>query len=141
MATEELTARNRYLAFPFRMTRGGVAVSGRRAHVREQIAQLLFTQPGERVFVPEFGLGLAQLLFLPMTDALWRHIEVTLAAGLARALQGEVLPDSLVVRAGPKDGDPATLLIVVQYRLAALNLDEEAMFELSDGPLMPPGET
>lgn len=138
MATELLTSRARYLAFPFRMTRAGAAQSNRQAHIREQIAQLLYTQPGERVFLPEFGIGIAQLLFLPMTDALWRRIEATLASGIATALMGEVLPESIAVTAGPKPGSDATLLIVVTYGLAALNLTEETRFEIADGMLMVP---
>lgn len=135
MSTEQLNARTRYLAFPFRMSPQGSDQSGRQAHIREQIAQLLYTQPGERVFLPAFGIGLAQLLFMPMTDSLWRRIEITLASGLAEALKGEVQPDSILVRAGPAPSDPATLQITVQYRLAALNLSEKMQFDITEGAL------
>ncbi len=54
---ELLKGTGRYLAFPFRMANEGGAQSSRIAHVREQIAQVLFTGPGERVFLPEFGLA------------------------------------------------------------------------------------
>jgi hypothetical protein len=120
------------------MSRAGAAQSGRQAHIREQISQLLYTQPGERVFLPQFGIGLAQLLFLPMTDALWRRIEVTLGAQLADALAGEVLADTIQVSAGPSEGDAATLRIVIRYQLAALNLSEEVQFEVTDGVLALP---
>ena len=101
MTSQTLRARTSYLSFPFRMHRQGAEQSERQAHIREQITQLLFTQPGERVFLPDFGIGLAQVLFMPMTDALWQQIEVTLGAGLAEALRGEVLPNSIIVRAAP----------------------------------------
>ncbi len=36
-------------------------------HIREQIEQVLFTDPGERVFRPELGAGMRQLVFEPNT--------------------------------------------------------------------------
>lgn len=139
MATEQLKARNRYLAFPFRMSRDGAALSGRQAHIREQITQMLYTQPNERIFLPEWGIGLAQLLFAPMTDAMWRRVEVSLASGLARELAGEVLTDSIQVSVGPRDGDPSTLRIVIRYALAAINQAEQVEFDITDGELSLPG--
>lgn len=139
MATEPLSARNRYMAFPFRMTGEGSAISGRQAHIREQIAQMLFTQPGERVFLPGWGIGLAQLLFAPMTDTMWRRVELSLAAALAEALAGEVLSDSIQVTVGPAPGDGATLKIVIRYALAAVNLSEKVEFDITDGVLKLPG--
>lgn len=138
MAGETLNARNRYLAFPFRMTREGAAQSGRQAHIREQITQMLYTQPNERVFLPDWGIGVEQLLFAPMTDALWRRIEVSLSSSLAEALAGEVLADSIAVSAGPAPGDPATLKIVIRYTLAAVNVNEKVEFDITDGVLQLP---
>ncbi len=34
-------------------------------HIREQIEQVLFTDPGDRVFRPEFGAGVRRLVFEP----------------------------------------------------------------------------
>ncbi len=140
MATETLTARTRPLAFPFRMTREGAAITGRQGHVRSRIAALLFTLPGDRVFLPGFGIGVAQLLFLPMTASLWSRVQSSLAANLAKALAGEVLADSITVTVGPKEDDSAVLRIVIRYQLAALNLAEEAVFDLADGTLAVPGD-
>lgn len=139
MATEQLQGTARYLSFPFRMERQGGAQSGRTEHVREQIAQLLLTGPGERVFLKEFGLGASKLLFLPMTPELWSRIESTLAAGVSDVLKGEAVPGSITVTAGPSDGREERLDIVVRYRLAALNLTEEITFTITDGALTPPG--
>ncbi|AML51921.1 GPW/gp25 family protein [Falsihalocynthiibacter arcticus] len=141
MTTQTLRARTNYLSFPFRMSRQGAAQSERQAHIREQITQLLFTEPGERVFLPEFGIGLARVLFMPMTDALWQQIEVTLGAGLAEVLRGEILPDSIIVRAAPAPDDGATLRITISYTLAALNLSETLSFDITDGVLPLPRYT
>lgn len=140
MATEQLKGSARYLSFPFRMDKDGGRRSGRTDHVREQIAQVLLTAPGERVFLPQFGIGAQQLLFLPMTPELWGRIESSLAAGVSDALKGEAEPGSILVSAGPSPGKPEQLDILVRYRLAALNMEEEVTFSISNGALMPPGQ-
>jgi phage baseplate assembly protein W len=83
MITEQLHGSGRYLSFPFRMTSKGGLQSARMDHIREQIAQVLLTGPGERVFLKNFGLGVNKLLFMPMTNELWRQIESSLAIGIA----------------------------------------------------------
>ena len=139
MATERLKGTGRYLAFPFRMTENGGAQSARMNHLREQIAQVLLTGPGERVFLPDFGLGVMRLLFAPMTNDLWRRIESSLAAGISEALKGEALPGSVSISAGPAPGRDEQLNIVIRYKLAALNKQEELQFTISDGALTVPG--
>lgn len=133
MATEQLHGPSRYLGFPFRVAGDGVAHSGRLAHFREQIVLLLLTQPGERVFLPEWGIGAAGLLFMPMTPRLRARIEGALAAGVAEALQGEAEPGSIHVAAAPKEGRSEGLQITISYRLAALTLDQKLRFEISNG--------
>lgn len=115
-------------------------MSGRADHVREQIAQILLTNPGERVFVKEFGIGAPQLLFLPMTPQMWSRVETTLTAGVSEALKGEAQQGSIQVSIGPAAGSPTTLEIVIRYQLVALNKDEELVFTVSDGALRAPGE-
>lgn len=48
--------------------KGRTAETGQDAHIREMIAQVLFTAPGERVNRPDFGSGLMQLVFEPNSD-------------------------------------------------------------------------
>jgi uncharacterized protein len=138
MATEQLKGSGRYLAFPFRMEKEGGRRSGRIGHVREQIAQVLLTGPGERVFLKEFGIGAHQLLFLPMTHTLWARVEAALAAGVSDVLKGEVQPGSIFVSAGPAAGAPERLDIHIRYTLSAVNAEEEIKFSISDGLLEPP---
>ena len=135
MATEQLRGSGRYLTFPFRMTARGGAQSARAEHVREQIAQVLLTAPGERVFLKSFGLGVSRLLFLPMTPELWSRVESTLAAGVAEVLKGEAEPGSIAVSAGPSPGRPEQLDIKLSYRLAALDRSEELHFSVDPGGL------
>jgi hypothetical protein len=139
MASERLRGSGLYLRFPFAMGVDGGVRSGRVEHVREQIAQVLLTGPGERVFVPEFGLGVRNLVFAPMTDELWSRIESALAAGVADALRGEAEPGSIVVSAGPAPGAENELHITIRYRLATLSKSEELTFTVANGALVAPG--
>ncbi len=106
-----------YMKFPFRIGDQGAAVSCRIDHVREQIEQVLFTNPGERVFRPEFGAGLRRLLFEPNAASLWDVTRKRLSAVLSTALQGEVDPRTLRVDV---EGEGERLVVVISYRLATL---------------------
>ena len=61
---------NKHLSFPFR-----IGTNGRTAqtislddHIRDEIMQLLLTNPGERQFLPKFGGGVRQLIFSNVND-------------------------------------------------------------------------
>ncbi len=113
-----------FLSFPFRMTAKGGAQSDKSSHIREQIEQVLFTSPGERVFRPEFGLGARQLIFEPNNNALWELARNRLYSSLADALQGEVDPKTLQVEVKASPDSPEKLLITVSYTLAAIKKQE-----------------
>jgi phage baseplate assembly protein W len=113
-----------YLAFPFRMTPYGGALSDRTGHVREQIEQVLFTSPGERVFRPGFGFGARAAVFEPNRSALWELARTRLYAALAEALAGEVDPKSIRVAVGADPEAPERLLVSITYTLAAIRKEE-----------------
>jgi hypothetical protein len=117
------------LSFPFRMgTWGqGPLTSKRGEHVRDQIEQILFTSPGERVFRPEFGAGTRQLVFEPNGTPLWDVARRQLQAALAEALRGEVDPASLEVDV---TGAGERMELVVRYRLTALGVVQQQHFPL-----------
>jgi hypothetical protein len=119
-----------YMAFPLRIGGQGSAVSSRHRHVREQIEQILFTNPGERWYRPDFGIGARALVFEPNGSPLWELVKKRLLATLAEALKGEVLPESLAVEVS---GENERLLIVISYRMAALQHSEKLEFVLNGG--------
>lgn len=116
-----------YLAFPLRIGQAGPSIAGRAAHVRQQIEQVLFTVPGERVFRPEFGAGVRALIFEPNASALQQVTRQRLVAALADALQGEVDPRTLEVEVG---AEGAQLRIAIGYTLAAIGQREQQVFAL-----------
>jgi len=114
-----------FMRFPLQISAEGSVNSSRRAHVREQIEQVLFTHPGERWFRPEFGVGIRALLFEPNGTALWELTKKRLLASLADALRGEVEASSIEVKV---EGVEEKLLIVIAYSLAAINHTEKVEF-------------
>lgn len=114
-----------YLTFPFRIGAQGARTSNRARHVREQIEQVLFTNPHERVFRPEFGAGVKKLIFEPNASALWEVTRKRLMSSLAEALQGEVDPRTLEVNVR---GEGAKLIIDIAYNLATIGQTEKHEF-------------
>jgi phage baseplate assembly protein W len=111
----------RYLAFPFRIGASGALTAERAQHVRQQIEQVLFTNPGERVFRPEFGAGVQALVFEPNDSALATVTKKRLVSTLADALKGEVDPRSLTIDVTSED---EKIFVIITYALATLGHTE-----------------
>lgn len=100
-----------WLDYPF-----SVAGSGRTAvtlgddHIRDLIEQVLFTAPGERVMLPDFGCGLLTLTFEPNSELLAAATELLVRSSLQRWL-GDVIDVSSVT----VSNEDSTLSIGVQY--------------------------
>lgn len=83
--------------FPFSVTAAG-SITGstdNNDRIRGKIIQVLFTAPGERVNLPEFGCGLFNLLFEPNNMILAAAIEFTVGQALTRWLRDEILVDGV----------------------------------------------
>ena len=122
--------RVRYMSFPFRLEKEGPATSTRMDHIREQIMQVLFTSPGERVFRPEFGFGARQHVFEPNRSQLHELARNRLYGSLSEALAGEVDPKTLTVEVLAPPGQPEVLLVEVSYVVAALQKEERHSFTI-----------
>lgn len=78
----------RYLDYPLAIEGSGrVAQTLTDDHVRDLIEQVLFTAPGERVMLPEFGCGLLGLVFEPNSVFLAAATELLVRGSLQRWLQ------------------------------------------------------
>jgi phage baseplate assembly protein W len=87
-------------AFPFAVNAAGrIAVSDRDETIRAKIMQVLFTAPGERVHLPEFGCGLFNLVFEPNDAILAATMEFTIGQALSRWLGDEIAIDAVDVEA------------------------------------------
>jgi phage baseplate assembly protein W len=112
------------IAFPLNFdARKRSALTDAAQHVRDMIEQLLLTAPGERVNRPDFGSGLAQLVFAPNSPELAAALEYTLRAALQRWLGDLIEVKTLSVAA-----DDARLEISVRYVLFATSETHEDVF-------------
>src|SRR5215831_14157680 len=86
--------------FPLAVNEAGrISASGGDAALRGKIIQVLFTTPGERVNLPEFGCGLFNLVFDPNNVILGAAMEFTIGAALTRWLGDLLLVDAVNVEA------------------------------------------
>ena len=88
------------LAFPWRFDhRGRTAESADDRYVRELIETVLFTAPGERVMRPDFGSGVAQLLFEPNSPELAGTVEMLVQGALTQWLSELITVSAVRVEA------------------------------------------
>ena len=60
------------------------------ASIRDRISEVLFTEPGERLDQPDFGVELSRFLFEPVTKELLDAMQTTIKQALARWM-GDVI--------------------------------------------------
>jgi len=95
-----MTPRNATFGFPFAVNSAGrITASGGDDAIRGKVIQVLFTAPGERVHVPDFGCGLFNLVFEPNDAILAATMEFTVGQALSRWLGDEIVVDSVNVEA------------------------------------------
>jgi phage baseplate assembly protein W len=95
-----MTPRSATFGFPFAVNSAGrIAASGGDDAIRGKVLQVLFTAPGERVHVPDFGCGLFNLVFEPNDAILATTMEFTVGQALSRWLGDEIVVDGVNVEA------------------------------------------
>lgn len=105
------------LSFPLRVGADGrIAWSEGEHNVRESIAVILKTEPGERIGLPGFGAGLGRFLFEPNTPATRLLIQERISEALKR-WERRIQVESVEVSADPQQSEAAIATIV--YRLVA----------------------
>lgn len=89
-----------YLDFPFDFDGSGrSAPTDADDHVRDMIYQLLFTNPGERVNLPDFGCGVLQMVFRPNSDVLAAASQLLIQGSIQQWLGDIVAVQQLEVTA------------------------------------------
>lgn len=87
-----------YLDFPFDFDGSGRAArTDPDDHVRDMIYELLFTNPGERVNLPDFGCGLLQMVFRPNSEALAAATQLLVQGALQQWLGDAIAVQKLSV--------------------------------------------
>jgi phage baseplate assembly protein W len=106
-------------AFPFRVDPAShqAAQTGYEAHVEQMIRQVLLTSPGERTDLPEFGCGLRQLIFAPLSDALTATTQMLVQQALDQWLGGQIQVQNVIVVSPEQAPVEGELLIQIDYVL------------------------
>jgi len=106
---------NKHLSFPFRIASNGrsAQVPALEAHVRDELIQLILTNPGERAFLPEFGGGVRRLVFENASETIAGVTKARITQAISRWLGQRVTLEDLQVTI-----DNSTLEIQIQYRIA-----------------------
>ncbi len=109
------TSNGRHLAFPFRIDADGrtAAPASDADHIRDELLQLLLTNPGERPFLPEFGGGVRRLVFEPASDVLRGVTKARITQALTRWLGHRLTVELLDVTFSGE-----LIEITIQYRPA-----------------------
>ena len=108
-------------AFPFRIdpASGQAAQTSYQAHVDQMIRQVLLTNRGERIDLPEFGCGLRQLLFAPHNSALDSTTNLIVQQALSRWMAGIITVQKVIVAPQTATDNPAQLQIQINYTMLA----------------------
>jgi hypothetical protein len=103
----------RFLDYPYGVSGNGTPnTTLADDHLRDLIFQVLFTNPGERVNLPEFGVGVERLVFAPNNDALRSSAQFLIATNLRRWLGDRINLEQVNVSSEPGDESTVTLEIV-----------------------------
>jgi phage baseplate assembly protein W len=103
------------LAFPLQLDpTGRLLLNDLDTHVRQSIQLILDTAQGERVMRPDFGAGLRELVFAPVSAATLALVEHEVRDALTRY---EPRIDILAIDVGPGPDGPQQLLVRLDYRV------------------------
>jgi len=100
--------------FPLLTASQGFAWVSNATAVEQSIRTILFTDPGERIARPDFGVGLRRFLFAPNTVELRAQIRAAIVDGLSRDEARIQLDD---VDVSTESLSPTVLRIAIRYRL------------------------
>lgn len=104
-------------------------------HVRDEVIQLLLTDPGERLFQPDFGAGLKRLVFEANDDVTAALAKARIVKALNHWLGTRI--EVLQVEAEAEDG---VLTVETVYRLRATGETQRIAFQHRDDLLARTGE-
>jgi phage baseplate assembly protein W len=117
------------MSFPPRVGPDGRFVwSSGETNIRESIAVILKTEPGERVGVPDFGAGLGRFLFEPNEPSTHARMREAILRALER-WERRIEVEAVEVVADAVDA--ALALVTITYRLVATAARERISLNVS----------
>jgi uncharacterized protein len=103
----------RFLGYPYTVgSTGAPKTHGPDDHLRDLILQALFTNPGERVNLPAFGVGVQQLVFAPNGGTLRTAAQFLIQTGLQQWLGDRIKVNQVAVSSIAGEEETVTIEIV-----------------------------
>lgn len=105
----------KHLSFPFRIGSAGrmATINTLEEHVRDEIVQLLLSNPGERPFLVDFGGGVRRLVFEAADEATGAMAKAGITQAINRWLGHRVILEYINVEVVSP-----TITVDIRYRLA-----------------------
>ncbi|MEM9446418.1 MAG: GPW/gp25 family protein [Verrucomicrobiota bacterium] len=120
-----------HLSFPFHIGSNGrsVQVQSVEQQIHEELMQLLLTNPGERLFLPEFGGGLRQLVFENVDENTKGLVKARITQAISRWLGHRVTLEDVQAEFGQDD----EMLVSVRYHIAGQDQPRVLKFQRGTG--------
>jgi uncharacterized protein len=113
-----------HLAYPLSITGEGlIATTGDSRHIEQLIEQVLFTLPGERVNLPDFGTPLSRLIFSPGNAEMVSATQFLVQGALQQWLGNLIQVQAVLVVA-----EESTLNVTIQYIVKQTQQAQVAQF-------------
>jgi phage baseplate assembly protein W len=112
------------IAFPYQFDgRGRTQQAPIADYVRQLVEQVLFTSPGERVNLPDFGSGLLQLPFAPNSMEMAAATQFAVQGALQKWLGSYIKVQSVIASA-----QESNLTVTVSYTLLPSDVTQVETF-------------
>jgi phage baseplate assembly protein W len=123
-----MSSPGQHLAFPFRIGTDGRSVTANTLddQVLQELQQLILTNLGERLFLPQFGGGLTRLLFEGADSNTASIAQATLTQEIQTWLAGRVDLKNVSVSASGSE-----LSVTIAYQVAGSTSTVQAVFQRS----------
>jgi phage baseplate assembly protein W len=120
----------KHLSFPFRVNNDGGAttVASLEEHVRDELVQLLLTNPAERLFVPELGGGVRRMVFENADETTAAMSKALITQSVSRWLGHRVALEELTVQV-----TDSLIEIELKYRIAGTQDSRVLKFQRHGG--------
>ena len=126
--TNQATYLGQGIGFPFNIgDEGRLAWSAGPMNIRESIRIILLTEPGERLFLPEFGAGLRSFLFQPNNVSTHRVIRERITRALAR-WEPRIVLETVTVEPDPEE--PQAAVATIRFKLVATRARDKLVLSL-----------
>lgn len=120
----------RHLSFPFRIGADGrtTATAESEEHIRDELIQLILTNPGERPYLPDFGGGVRRLVFENIDETSAGLTKATLTQAISRWLGHRIALEELDVTV-----ENEKIEVEIKYRIAGTEDSRIMRFQRSGG--------